>query len=304
MGVTPRSLVAVLTVALAVAVAPPASAQDPPYFDWAGLLPGLPTSGYAPSSEDDCRSGRLRCIDSIINAMDRSFRPLARSCDHDAIFALAYLRTTQEFRRALDEPGFFQDPRFITHEGAVFASIYFDAFESWHSGRKSRTPPAWAIAFDAAEDRALPALGNVLLGMNAHIQRDRPFVLASIGLVMPDGTSRKADNDSVNKFLNRVPDDLYPEIERRFDPTVDDLDLPTWLDNIVTFQIIPTWREIAWRNAERLVAAPPGLARDLVAADIEAYAASQAQLIRRLVAYLPGQTSAARDAYCAVNHDG
>jgi len=68
------------------------------------------------------------------------------------------------------------------------------------------------------------------------------------------------------------------------------------------FQIIPTWREIAWRNAERLVTAGTDAERARVAADIEVYAASQAETIRAANAYLPGQTSAQRDAYRTLHH--
>jgi Family of unknown function (DUF5995) len=92
--------------------------------------------------------------------------------------------------------------------------------------------------------------------MNAHINRDLPYVLAEIGMVKPDGTVRKEDHDRVNQFLNRVADDLLPEIARRFDPTVDDGSAPGWIDDVITFQAIPSWREMAWRNAEALVNAP------------------------------------------------
>jgi hypothetical protein len=153
----------------------------------------------------------------------------------------------------------------------------------------------------AEDERALPASGNLSLGINAHVQRDLPFVLAAIGLVKPNGTSRKADHDKVNVFLNRVTDGLIAEIARRFDPTADDRDLPTSIDDMGVFQIIPTWREIAWRNAERLVTAPTPQARALVAQSIEDYAASQAESLKRTYAYRLGQSSAARDAYCAAN---
>ena len=56
------------------------------------------------------------------------------------------------------------------------------------------------------------------------------------GLVRPDGTSRKADHDRVNVILNRVTDDILAEIARRFDPTVDDTNLPTTLDDAALFQ--------------------------------------------------------------------
>ena len=272
--------------------------EEPQYIAWPSLLPALSTD-YAPSTEEECRRGHSQCLDIIIGEMERRLAVLAASCDHDSIFALSYLRTTEEFQRARETPGFFEDPAFITHEGAVFASIYLDAYDDWHSPRRASTPAAWAIAFDAAADRAVPASGNLLLGMNAHIQRDRPFVLAAIGLTRADGKSRKEDNDQVNVFLNRVADDLIPEITRRFDPSMDDTNIPTTADDLLSFQVVALWREIAWRNAERLVEAPTPEARAYFAADIERYAASQAEMIRRLTSYGFLRNSSQRDAHCA-----
>lgn len=96
--------------------------------------------------------------------------------------------------------------------------------------------------------------GNLLLGMSGHVNRDLPFALAEIGIVKPDGTSRKPDHDKVNEFLNRVMEGLLTEAAARFDPTVDDGQLPfTTLDDTALLQLLVSWREGAWRNAERLV---------------------------------------------------
>lgn len=296
-GVALATLLGLLMLAAPVA----ASAEDPPFVEWTALLPGLATE-YEPDSDNDCAAGRTRCVDAVIREMVRRFDPLAAACDHDAIFSLTYLRTTEEYRRTIDDPTFFEDTRFVNHEDAVFARRYFEAYDNWDAGRRDAVPPAWAIAFRAADARAVSAAGDIALGINAHVQRDLPFVLAEIGLVKPDGSSRKPDHDRVDEFLNRVADELYPEIARRFDPTVDDSELPGTADNFAQFQIIPAWREIAWRNAERLVTAPTAAARAQVAADIEAYAASQAATLRATYEYGPLGTSAVRDAYCAVHH--
>jgi hypothetical protein len=295
-------LVVGLAVAAALLIAPGVTrADDPPYVGWTQLLPGL-TVQYDPSSANDCAAGRTHCVDAVIREMERRFDPLAQSCDHDSIFALAYLRTTEEYRRTIEDPTFFSDTPFVNHEDAVFARLYFDAYDAWHGGSRDAVPAAWAIAFQAAHDRAVSAEGNLTLGINAHIQRDLPFALAAIGLVKPDGSSRKPDHDRVNEFLNRVSDDLYAEIARRFDPTIDDGNLPGTADDFGVFQIIPTWREIAWRNAERLVSATTPQERVEVADSIEAYAASQAATIRQIEAYPPLTDSSSRDAFCALNH--
>ena len=293
--------VVVSTLACALAAPGAARAEDPPYLGWPTALSPAPGS-FTPSTEDDCLKGRTGCVDAVIREMYRRFDPLAEACDHDAVFSLAYLRTTEEYRRTIEDPTFFEDTSFVNHEDVVFAEYYFRAQDAWMAGLRLQTPPAWAHAFEAAERRELSAVGNLVLGMNAHIQRDLPFALASIGMTAPDGRTRKTDHDRVNIFLNRIPDELIPELARRFDPTIDDAEVPTMVDDIASFQLIPAWRETAWRNAERLVAAKTLDQQAEVAAEIEAYAASQAVLLREATRYRLGRDSSARDAHCAANH--
>jgi Family of unknown function (DUF5995) len=295
------ALLALLLLALGRPTA--AGAEDPPFVGWSALLPGL-SLPYDATSPDDCIAGRVKCIDQVIHQMTKRFQPLASSCDHDAIFALTYLRVTEEYRRTIESPTFFDDTPFVNHEDVVFARYYFAAHDAWKAGRIAEVPPAWRAAFDAARDRAVSANGNLLLGISAHVQRDLPFVLYSIGLVGPDG-SRKPDHDRVNQILNRVTDDVIAEVARRFDPTIDDSNAPTALDEFVLFQAIVSWRETAWRHAELLALAPTPDARELVAQTIEGYAASQASGIRLATSYLPllgGR--AARDAFCATHWQG
>src|SRR5215216_6864682 len=154
------SLPSLLLISLVLLSAGTARAEDPPYVGWTALLPGL-TTEFDASSENDCTAGRTRCVDAVIREMQRRFDPLAQSCDHDSIFALAYLRTTEEYRRTIGDPTFFEDTAFVNHEDAVFAHLYFDAFDAWHNGRREAVPRAWAIAFQAAADRAMPASGNL-----------------------------------------------------------------------------------------------------------------------------------------------
>jgi Family of unknown function (DUF5995) len=293
---------ALLALVLLVLARPAtAVAEDPPFVGWSSLLPGL-SLPYDVTSPDDCIAGRVQCVDRVIREMTRQFEPLASSCDHDAIFALTYLRVTEEYRRTVETPTFFDDTPFVNHEDVVFAGYYFAAYDAWQDGRIAFVPPAWRIAFDAARDRAVSANGNLLLGINAHVQRDLPFVLYSIGLVKPDGTSRKPDHDRVDQILNRVTDDLIAEIARRFDPTIDDGNLRTTLDDLLLFQILASWRETAWRHAELLALAQTEEARDQVAQEIEGYAESQARAIRTATQYVPFTGgSTARDAYCAIH---
>jgi hypothetical protein len=120
------------------------------------------------------------------------------------------------------------------------------------------------------------------------VNRDLPLVLAAIGLVKPDGSSRKPDHDKVDVFLNRVVEPLLQEAAARYDPTVDDAQIHgTQLDEAALLQLLVAWREQAWRSAERLVSAPTLAARALVEAEIERAAAIEANLIIVATAYTP-----------------
>jgi hypothetical protein len=261
-----------------------------------GAVATQPQLDVARQTDDQCSSGSSTCVKATIQKMQRHFEPLARACSHQAIFALAYLRTTQEYARAAAEPGFFADVQFVNHEDAVFAAYYFDAYDAWTANRASQVPKAWAIAFDAAKQRQVSGAGNLLLGMSAHVNRDLPFVLAQLGLGL------KADHDKVNVFLKRVVEPLLAELTRRFDPTIDDLDTPYGLSHEVMFKVLTGWRELAWQHAVQLVRAPTPAARALVAAEIEAYAASTARELVTSYRYRPGLSDAAqRDAYCATH---
>jgi hypothetical protein len=293
-------LLAALTAVSALAA--PAGAEDPAYVPWTELLPGI-ASPYDPTAADDCTAGRIQCVDKVIREMDRRFQPLRQACDHDAMFSLMYLRTTEEYRRSVADGTFFSDTPFVNHQDVVFAAMYFDAFDAYHRGDLAATPGAWRVAFDAADRGLVTGTGNMLLGMSAHVNRDLPFTLAEIGITKPDGSSRKPDHDKVNEFLTRVVEPLFTEAAATLDPTVDDGNLPfTTLDETATLQLLFSWREQAWRNAERLVLAPTAAERALVAAEIEAFAEAEAEAIVASTAYGPLDglmgRRAARDAFC------
>ncbi len=279
-----------------------ATSEEPLYVGWAEVLPGL-SQGYDATSADLCRSGNVRCVDAVIREMERRFAPLARACDHDAVFALTYLRTTQAYRQIVDDGTFFTDTPFVNHQDAVFADYYFRAFDEWHGGDRSLVPPAWALAFSAADGKRVSAMGNLLLGMGGHVNHDLPLVLAQIGLVKPDGSSRKEDHDRVDRMLQRIVGPLIAEVAQRFDPSIDDASLSgSTLDETAVFQILAEWREEAWRNAELLVAAPTPAARAVVDATIAQGAALKSKAIMAATSYLPLVSGpAARNAFCRQN---
>src|SRR4029450_12336771 len=140
----PVRLLAVLTalVALIIPVSHQAAADDPIFLEWSSLLPGL-VDEYQPSSANDCVAGRPHCGDATIREGERRCRSLGPAWDHNAVFALAYLRTTQTYKWARDQSGFFTDTPWVNHEDAVFAKYYFAAYDNWAGGARGQVPQAW-----------------------------------------------------------------------------------------------------------------------------------------------------------------
>lgn len=260
---------------------------------WTTLLPprqGVPDPGVpaAPCGAVPTAG----CVDGVIADMYAGWTPLDLSCDPRSVFALTYLRTTEAFRTTL-ETGFFDDEDAIIQLDRVFANLYFAAYDGYANGT---APPAWAIAFDAATHGRTNAAQDIYLGMNAHIQRDLPVALASIGLNRQDGSSRKPDHDRVNEILSGVLDGIQDEIAQRYDPLFTLFDAkPVPTDEMGSLELLKSWRELAWRNAERLLLAPTPAARAMVMAQIEAYSTAWARL---LSAPNSGLYAARRLAYC------
>jgi len=268
---------------------------------WSSYLPGWSIE-YDPASDNDCVAGRPNCLKATLKELSRIADDTASSCSHNAIFPRAYLRMTQLYGHTREIPGYYEDVSYFNHVDAVFARYYTDAYYNWKGGNRSAVPESWLIALDAAKNKRVSGSGDLLLGMNAHINRDLPYVMAAVGLVTPDGSSTKRDYDAVEEWLYEATAPLMAEFAARFDPAIDDASDPFGLSGWTLFQLVSGWRENAWRNAEALVSAPTPAARALVEATIEAEANSAAQAILLSQSYLPLLSSTVpRDTYCAAH---
>lgn len=230
--------------------------------------------------------------------MTRRWEALDERCSHEAPFALIYLQVT----RGVESQGArrFASEVYLNHLDAVFANLYFTAYDNWQAGRTTRVPEAWRIAFEAADRGTASVLGDILLGMNAHISRDLPFAVARSGLREPDGQSAEADFNRVNGLLGNVTPATLSEEAERYDPTLTTSVLgPAQMYPATVEQLLAGWRTDSWRNAERLVAARTPAQRAAVAESIERGAAGRARLIEALTSNLvTGPSAAVRNAYC------
>jgi hypothetical protein len=263
---------------------------------WAEVVATL-TPGLDAGSDNPCERGDRACVPAVVAEMSSRLDRLAADCDHDAPFAFMYREVTRAVAEADD--GFFGDRGALAHLDAVFAELYFRAFDDWHAGRRDAVPGAWRIAFEAADGRRVSGIGDLLLGMNAHISRDLPFALAAISEA--GAATGERDFGLVDELLARVQGPVLDEAARRFDGTVDDFSIPELdVDDATVAELIASWRHEAWRNGERLAAADDPGERAAVEASIETQAAARALVIRTATHYVPFLTStAARDRHCA-----
>lgn len=257
--------------------------------------------GWDPNSSNVCVRGDIACVEAVVAEMKRRNEPLMNECSHNAVFSLLYLRTTQHYLKTVKaNPNYFINTPLINHEDALFALYYFRAFDNYKAGNMDGVPSAWKIAFDSAKNKGVTGAGNLLLGVSAHINRDLPYVLDSIGAPKRDDNyDGYKDHNKVNTILREVQPKALKEAADRLDPTIDDIQANgTDLDDDGLFQIVRGWRENAWQDAQALTDAQTKEARAVVAAGIENSAEGKARAIKETNTYPPTTNSASRDAYC------
>lgn len=296
------AICAVLAGVAALGGAAPAGAQGVPGVPWTELMPPLP-SPNEPRSRPvaNCRKASPRCVRRVIRRLRE--RRERWGCDHRAVFATTYLELTKQIMRDI-ESGWvarnFDRPRYLYREDALFANVYFRVIRAWRRGEA--VPGAWRVAFEAARADDKVGAQDMLLGINAHVQNDMPFVLAALGLRTRAGKSRKPDHDAGNEFLSRGYEHVIRAVRNRYDESLDLTNSPLIpLDDLAGLELARGWREQVWRNAERLVNAGSRSERREVALQIEANAEATARTIA--AGGMPGY-GPTRDAYCAAGPAG
>jgi hypothetical protein len=117
-----------------------------------------------------------RTIDDVVRSMQQRLdsMPVDRVAQRD--FLATYLRTTRAVGQAI-EGARFEDPEWVEVWDIAFADLYLEALDADLDGGQGVSRP-WRLAFDVPED--LPALRNVLVGINAHINYDLPQALLAV----------------------------------------------------------------------------------------------------------------------------
>lgn len=257
----------------------PVTPHEPRTDAWADVVDGLGPA-VEPGAANPCTAGEPRCLEVVVAEMQA--RTDALGCDHAAPFAFTYLETTRGVEEHVRREGFFDDPAEIAHLDALFATLYFDAIDNWQAGRHDQVPPAWRIAFDAADEQRVTAAVDVLLGMNAHIGRDLAYAVARQLADEPVPAAHDpADFFRVDDVIDVVREPMLAGAAQRYDPeltTLTDMLLPAGTEVDAT-RLISVWREQAYGFGVRLAAAEDAATREAVAAEIERSSVASAVLL-------------------------
>lgn len=266
--------------------------------EWAAAQADLEV-GVASASPNPCRNGDVEtCFAAILVEMDARLDRLG--CSHAAPFAFTYLEMTRGVADAAAEPGFFRVPAGVANIDAIFAQLYFDAFDNWEAGRLDHVPGAWQMAFEAADRQSASAAADLLLGINAHITRDLAYAVAMVLGADGDLSEDPEDFVRINEVIAEVRAPMLAAASRRFDPALADLDIE--LDpslGLDTVDLIGRWRDEAFELGERLARASGDTERLEIVAAIERNAVAGATLILNANATMgAGSTPDERLAHC------
>jgi hypothetical protein len=145
--------------------------------------------------------GRSTVVAEVVATMQDRLDRLPADKQHRAAFLATYLRTTVAVGKAVDDAA-FEDPDWVERWDAVFAELYLQAHDADLAGEL--VPRPWRLAFDAPAD--LPALRQVLLGINAHVNYDLPQ--AMLAVISPDDFTdsvlvarRQRDHERIDAVL-------------------------------------------------------------------------------------------------------
>ena len=208
-------------------------------------------------------------------ALDRQF---GRTRDLRGLFVIAYAATTDTIAHWIDR-GVFLDNRAMARYVVAFANEYRRALAHWVAGDRVRIPVAWQQSFDACEERSAGVFRCLMLGINAHMNRDLPYAIVKAEV---DLNCAGCYQDYV-----RIDDVLrlnMPLVRRRIADTYG-AELPfiqRWLGQFAAAGIDRGFRrdrQNSWAFAQMLAAAKTKRARADVDRAIEERAAAEGQRI-------------------------
>jgi uncharacterized protein DUF5995 len=192
-------------------------------------------------------------IDEVLERLDEIIDLARREKSRLGYFAALYRNVTIKVNEGI-LAGSFEDGARMERFDVAFANRYLDAFERYRRGEE--LSECWRTSFTAAQNWHPIVLQHLLLGINAHINRDLGIAAAQTS----PGTQLaglRRDFDSINNILYAMLDDVQDRLTlvSPLTPLLDSVGGRT--DEAILNFSIKRAREAAWRVAERLAPLSP-----------------------------------------------
>ncbi len=135
--------------------------------------------------------------------------------DRRAIFVTVYGAMSREMTRRL-RAGEFANNAWMERNVIAFINLYRVALVNYENN-SGPVPRCWRMAFDAAVHGSALVMQSLLLGINAHINRDLPFALTEVG-IDPNRESKYLDHNSVNEILEFLTQSVEDAVCKMYAP--------------------------------------------------------------------------------------
>lgn len=140
-------------------------------------------------SVHDVAGGLLELEDALVEMKDPR-----------GVFVTAYLVITQTLRTWIDRKAFLENEATANYVVA-FANAYRRALARYEAGTPPAAPKAWRQSFDACSSRDASLFQQLMLGINAHINHDLPYVIIKAGIDVESERCYR-DHSKIDEALN------------------------------------------------------------------------------------------------------
>jgi hypothetical protein len=193
-----------------------------------------------------------RTVADVLRELGDRLAALPADRAHLRPFLATYRRTTIAVDEAITQ-AHFEDPDWVARWDVVFADLYTDALDAELAGRPGDVSRPWRLAFGAPAE--LPALRQVLLGINAHINYDLPQALL---VVISDADfadpvlldRRRRDHERIDAVLSARVSAEDAELGPGGRTLLDTVLTP--LNRLSSKRFLREARRGVWHNAEAL----------------------------------------------------
>jgi hypothetical protein len=118
----------------------------------------------------------FQSIGDVAEGLAALERQLEAMRDRRSLFVTTYIATTRTIGQWIDR-GIFRDGGAMTRYVVAFANEYRRALSDHAAGERARVPVAWQQAFDACDQADRSVFQCLMLGINAHMNRDLPHAV-------------------------------------------------------------------------------------------------------------------------------